>query len=101
MWKLLVGTLVGGLAQAAASLTGRVLLALGVSFVTYTGFQAAIDGLHTSINGYMGGLPGEIAGFLGYLWVDKAIATLFSAYAACIAVKMAGSTTITRMVTKK
>jgi hypothetical protein len=98
--NFLVAALWGGFLQIAGSMIGRILLALGIGFVTYTGFTATIDWLLVAIKSNMSAMPADTVAFLAWLWVDKAIAVLFSAYAAALLVKMAGSTTISKMVTK-
>ena len=92
--------LLGGLMSIAGSLVGRVLLALGIGYVTFKGFDITIGWLLTSIKGSLGAMSAETLNFLAFLWVDKAIGMLFSAYSAAVLVKMAGSAQITKMVTK-
>lgn len=92
--------LLGGLATIAASLVGRVLLALGVGYVTFKGFDLTIAWLLTQIKTNISAMPLEVVNFFGYMWVDKAIGMIFSSYSAAILVKLAGSTNITKMVTK-
>lgn len=96
----LIYALGGLLLNIASSLVGRVLLALGLSFVTYTGFDTGITWLLNSIKTNLSALPADVLSFLAWLWVDKAIGVVFSAYAACMAVKLAGSTTLTKLVRK-
>lgn len=90
----------GILLQVAASLVGRVLLALGMSYVTYSGFTASTAWLLDQIKSNISSMPSEIVSFLAYMWVDRAIAMIFSAYSAALFVKMAGGTTLTKLVTK-
>lgn len=92
--------LLGGLLTICGSLVGRVLLALGIGYVTFKGFDLLIGWLLNSIKGNIGQMPAEIVSFLAWLWVDKAIGMVFSAYSAAVVIKMAGSTQITKMVTK-
>lgn len=82
------------------SFVGRALVALGISYVTYSGFDVGITWLLTQIKSNIGSMPAEVISFLGFMWVDKAIGIIFSAYAAALVVKMAGSTTFTKMITK-
>lgn len=98
--QFIVAAVLGGLLQIAGSLVGRVLLALGIGFVTYAGFQVGIDWLLGQIKSNMSGLPSEVLSFLAWLWVDKAISMVFSAYSAAAAIQMAGGDTLTRMVHK-
>jgi hypothetical protein len=98
--QFVIAALLGGLAMSASSLVGRVLLALGLSYVTYSGFDLAVTWLLNEIKANFSGMPVDVIQFLAWLWVDKAIGMLFAAYAASIAIKAAGSTTITKMVRK-
>jgi len=93
-------SLLGGLLTIAGSMVGRVLLALGMGYVTYSGFDVAITWLFDSIKTNMSAMPADVVAFLAYMWVDKAIGLVFSAYGAAIAVKLAGSTKLTKLVTK-
>ena len=92
--------LLGGLATLAGPMVGRILLALGMGYVTFKGFDILIGWLLTSIKTNMSGMPAETVNFLAYLWVDKAISTIFSAYTAAAMIKMAGSSSITKLITK-
>jgi hypothetical protein len=93
--------LLGGLLTIAGSMVGRVLLALGMSYVTYSGFDLSINWLLNRIKDNMSSLPSEVVSFLAWCWVDKAIGMLFSAYSAALVVKLAGGTTLTKLITKK
>jgi hypothetical protein len=98
---VLIRALWGAFLMIAPSLVGRILLALGIGFVTYEGFNVGIDWLHSQIISNFASMDTDILSFLGWLWVDKAIGVLFSAYSAAIAVKLAGGTSITKMIFKK
>jgi hypothetical protein len=97
----LLMALLGGLLTIAGSMVGRVLLALGMSYVTYSGFDLSINWLLNRIKDNMSSLPSEVVSFLAWCWVDKAIGMLFSAYSAALVVKLAGGTTLTKLITKK
>lgn len=98
--QFLVAAILGGLLQIAQSMVGRVLLALGISFVTYQGIDTSINWLMNQIKSNMSSLPAEVLSFLAWLWVDKALSLMFSAYTASAAIRFAGGTTLTRMVQK-
>lgn len=95
-----LNALLGGLLTICGSLVGRVLLALGMGFVTFKGFDLTVSWLLTQIKSYMGSMPADVLSFLAWCWVDKAIGMVFSAYTAAVAVKVAGGTGITKIVTK-
>ena len=90
----------GMLLNLVGSVAGRVLLALGMGFVTFSGFNVGIEWLLVQIKSNISGMPIDVINFLAFLWVDKAIGMVFSAYAAASLIRMAGSSTITKLVTK-
>jgi hypothetical protein len=96
----LLTALLGGLLTIAGSVVGRVLLALGMGFVTYSGFDVGVAWLLDQIKGNIGQMGADTVNFLAFMWVDKAIGLVFSAYSAALVVKMAGSTKLTKLVTK-
>jgi hypothetical protein len=65
--------LVAGFGMAMASLLGRLLVALGVTYVTYSGVSVVSDWLWTQIVSSFGMMPLAISQFLGFLWFDKAL----------------------------
>jgi len=97
---VLVSALIGGLLTVLASAVGRILLALGLSFVVYSGFDVSITWLLNQIKSNLSGMPADTVAFLAWLWVDKAIGLMFSAYTAASAIKFAGGTTLTKLVRK-
>jgi hypothetical protein len=92
--------LLGGLVTICGPLVGRVLLALGLSYVTYTGYDVSINWLLTQIKSNFSAMPVQIVSFLTWLWVDKAISMVFSAYAAAMVIKVGTSGTVTKLVRK-
>lgn len=90
----------GLLLRICGSMVGRVLLALGMGYVTYRGAGAGIDWLLMQIKSNIGAMDGRIVQFLAFLWVDKAISMMFSAYAAAALIKLGTGGTLTRLVTK-
>jgi hypothetical protein len=89
----------GALVSVAGPIAGRVLLSLGISFVTYKGFDVAVGWLLEQVKTSFAGMPREVVGFLAYMWVDKAIGMVFAAYTAAIALKAVGGS-MTKMVSK-
>lgn len=92
--------LLGGFLAITGSMVGRVLLALGLSYITYSGFDLAINWLFTDIKNNINSMPAEVASLLGFLWVDKALSMIFGAYMVALGIKMAGGTGITKLVQK-
>jgi hypothetical protein len=90
----------GALAPVLGSLVGRVLLAIGIGFVTYQGLSIGTDALYSAVQSNFGGLPSVALGLMSYLWVDKAISTVFSAFTASLVIKLATGSSLTKMVLK-
>ncbi|HAS6097597.1 TPA: DUF2523 domain-containing protein [Vibrio vulnificus] len=72
-------------ALAAGNFVARILLALGVSFVTFQGFDVVLTSATSSLKALFTGMPGDVAALLGLADVDFAINLLLSAYAARVA----------------
>ncbi|GJJ01089.1 hypothetical protein RugamoR64_16270 [Duganella rhizosphaerae] len=72
-----------------------------LSYVTYSGFDLSITWLLDQIKGNVAALPADVVSFLAWCWIDKAIGMIFSAYSAALVVKLAGGTSLTKLVTKK
>lgn len=94
----IIMALLGGLLSIAGSMVGRVLLALGISYVTYKGFDTSIAWLLNQVKSNISAMPASIVSFLAWLYVDKAISLVFSAYATAAAIKVSTSGTLTKMV---
>jgi hypothetical protein len=81
----------GALAQILASMVGRVVLALGISYITYRGADVAINYVGDFVKASISGGPASVVSFLAFMWVDKAISVTFSAFAAALAITKIGS----------
>ncbi|HEY8606097.1 MAG TPA: DUF2523 domain-containing protein [Noviherbaspirillum sp.] len=96
-----IAALLGGLAAGAGSIVGRVLLALGIGYLTFSGVGNLGEWVLDQMKGALSGLPADALGFLAFLWVDKGITMIFSAWVAALTFKMGGSDTITSMIVRK
>ncbi|MBW8465936.1 MAG: DUF2523 domain-containing protein [Acidovorax sp.] len=72
----------GMLINLVGTLVGRVLIALGISVITYTGISTTLDFLKAQAIGAFAGLPPEVFGLLGILRVGQCISIVTSAIAA-------------------
>jgi hypothetical protein len=97
---ILAASLIGGLAQAATSLVGRVLIALGIGYVTYAGLDVLLDFIKTRVFQELLSVDPTIIGIMAVLNVDRAINVVLSAIAARLLLIGLTSGSITRMVTK-
>lgn len=79
---IFVAAIGGMLLNIVGSLVGRVLVALGIGIVTFTGLNAALDALKTQAIQQFASLPPEVFGMLGVMKVGVAISIVTSAIAA-------------------
>lgn len=77
-----VAAIGGMLINIVGSLVGRVLVALGMAVVTYTGVNASLDALKTQAIQSFAALPPEVFGMLSLMKVGVAISVVTSAIAA-------------------
>jgi len=97
---LILPALGGYLAAITASLTGRVLLALGVSFVTYTGFNVLIGSVSSQVSGVFGQVPTLALQVMSVLQLDTCLNIAISAVSARTVVATASNGAITKMLFK-
>lgn len=87
---LLIPMLIGALATAMASMVGRLIIALGIGFVTYKGIDLSIASLKTQAMNGVNALPSDALNLVGYLWIDKALSVIFSAVVIALSMKLIG-----------
>lgn len=80
--NLLVSAFAGALISIASSLVGRVLLALGMGFATYTGINATLTYITGQFASYIGSTGAMVAGLAGVLKLDVGFAVLIAAVTA-------------------
>jgi len=66
----------------------RILLGLGIGFITFT---VALPNMYAFIQGYFSQLPPDILNMVGILRIDQCITLIFSAAAAKIAYKVSAA----------
>lgn len=75
----------------ASSVIGTVifkaLLALGVGYVTYTGFGIVIDQIYTQMQSAFSSLPDTALNIMGLLGVDLYLGYVFSGWSTVFVVK--------------
>ncbi|MDP5008126.1 MAG: DUF2523 domain-containing protein [Glaciimonas sp.] len=89
----------GALATIMASLAWRVVIALGIGFVTYKGSDVALGLMKNSVISSFSGLPSDMINLLGFLWADKAMSVIFSAVAVSLIMRGLGGS-VKKMVFK-
>lgn len=77
-----IASIVGALIQITGSLVGRVLLALGLSVVTYTGVSTSLDNLKATALQHASSLPPDLLAILSYLKVGESISVMVGAVVA-------------------
>lgn len=93
-----IAVILGGLIQICGSLVGRVLVALGLSVVTYSGLSVSIDFLKMQAVTAALSLPPEVVGMLSVLKVGTCISIIFSAMAARLLINGLTGDTIKKWV---
>lgn len=88
----LAPAIIGALAAAMTSLVGRVLLALGIGFVSYSGIDTLISNLTSAIQGNMTGIPASLWSWMAILKVQTSISIITSAFSTRVAMVAIGGT---------
>ncbi|UZR29442.1 DUF2523 domain-containing protein [Methylococcus mesophilus] len=81
-----MGTLAQLLIGLASTLPGKVLSALGIGWLTFTGISAAADSVKGGLLSAWGSLPGDIMLLFGLAGVDQALGIITGAFVAKAAV---------------
>jgi len=95
-----VAAIGGMLINLVGTLVGRVLVALGLSVITYTGVNATLEALKSQAVQSFTALPPEVFGMLGMMRVGQCISIITSAIAARLLLDGLTSDTFKRMVMK-
>lgn len=94
-----LGSLLGGLIQIAGTLAGRVLIALGIGVVSYSGIQVGLSYAENLIWTNMGALPSAVLQLVGYMRLDDAISLIISAVMARLTINGLTGGALKRWVT--
>lgn len=97
---IFLASLLGGLISIVGSLVPRVLIALGISVVTYTGLSATLAFVKAEMLNSLSGLPAEMVGLLGYMGVGQFINIITSALLARMVLNGLTSDTLKQWVMK-
>lgn len=95
-----IAVILGGLIQICGALVRRVLVALGLSVVTYSGMAVSINYLKSQAVSAALGLPPEVVGMLSVLRVGTCISIIFSAMLARLVVTGLTGDTVKKWVLK-
>lgn len=100
MPAFLIPAIAGGLLSVASSLVGRIIIALGMGLVSYTGVNAALSYFQNTFNSAMGSAGATLAGICGVLQLDTCFAIFTAAALAKLAIAGATSGTIKKLAFK-
>lgn len=95
-----VAAIGGMLISLVGTLAGRILIALGISVVTYTGITVTLDLLKGQAISSFGALPAEVFSILGILKVGQCISIITSAIAAKLVIDGLTGDTVKKWVNK-
>lgn len=97
---IFIAALLGGLIQAAGTLVGKVLISLGIGYVTYTGVDASIAWVKSMIVSHANGLPSTAIAVASACSLGSVISIVLSALTARLVLDGLTGGTIKRMVLK-
>lgn len=78
----ILAMLLGGLINIVGTMAGRVLVALGIGVVSYTGMSALVGSLKDSVVGAIGALPAGVLDVLYMMKLGPALGIIFAATSA-------------------
>lgn len=93
---IFLAALLGGFVTALGSIVGRILISLGIGFVTYQGFDVLLGFIKTRIQTEFAGLDPIILQVFSTLQIDTAINILFSAFAVRLVIQGITGGSVTR-----
>lgn len=96
----IIAAIGGMLLSIVGSMVGRVMVALGISVITYTGISATIDALKADAIAALRALPPELFSLLAYMKVGVALSIITSAITARLVLSGLTSGTFKRWVIK-
>lgn len=95
-----VASLLGGLVEVVGTLVGKVLVSLGMGYVTFTGAEALLDFAKSQFLTGIAGLPADAVAIAGLMKVGVCVSMLLSAYASRLLLMGLTSGTIKKLVFK-
>ena len=97
---LFIGALIGALIQAAGTLVGKVLLSLGIGYVTFTGVDTSITWARDQFFAGLSGMPSTALQLAGVLQVGTCVSIMTSALVVKLTLAGLTSGTLKKMVVK-
>lgn len=81
----IIGLIWGGLLLILESSVGRILIALGISYITYQGIDVLMDSILSSALGFLN-VNSSLSGLIGLTRLDQCINVVCSAVSAKFAI---------------
>lgn len=97
---LFIAALWGALISMVGTLVGRVLVSLGIGYVSYTGLDILTTFAKNQFLAGMSGLPAQAVGLASTLKIGVCVSMLLSALVARLVLQGMTGGTLTKMVTK-
>lgn len=95
-----IAALLGGLVSAMGSMVGRVMVALGLGFVTFQGVDALLSGAKALVISNLGTLPPQAYQVASTLKVGVVVSIITSAYLVRLAFAGLSSGVIKKIISK-
>ncbi|MDP1872529.1 MAG: DUF2523 family protein [Gallionella sp.] len=96
---VVIGWLVGAIGLTLANWVGRVLVALGISYITFSGVDLLFSSLKTEIWSLLGG-AGQLSGVIGLSRIGESVNIVFSALIAKMSLSGMTGGKLTKQVIK-
>jgi len=97
---LLIAALWGALVPMLGTLVGRVLVSIGIGYVTFTGISTSLDWAKAQFLSGLSGAPAAALGLASTMKVGVCVSMLLSAVAARLLLAGLTSGALTKMITK-
>lgn len=98
--QLIIAALWGALIPMLGSMVGRVLISLGIGYVSYSGIDVAMDWCKAEFLSGVAGMPARAIALAGLLKVGVCVSMLLSALTARLVLQGLSAGAIKHMVVK-
>ena len=95
-----IGLLWGAFASVLQSLVGRILVALGISYISYKGIDTLLGSLKSAAFSYLSNVPPDLIGIIGLARIGESISVVCSALTAKYVIQGLTGGALTKMMIK-
>jgi hypothetical protein len=96
----IIAMFMGAIGLSLRSFVGRILIALGIAYVTYQGVDVLLDSIKTQTFAMLQGVPPDVLGVIGLARLGEGCNVIFSAITARFALNGLTNGSFTRSVIK-